>query len=80
MRKHLILFALLLALCAGGCALNSRSDRAWISKEKYEQAVGVYNKTGSLALLEKGLSESPVWTRAEINQAIYRLRKEYHLE
>jgi hypothetical protein len=80
MTRRLILLVLLAALCVGGCVLNSTSDRAWISEDKYEQASGVYNKTGSLALTEKGLSESPLWDQAEINQAIYRLKKAYHLE
>jgi len=80
MKRRPVLLVLLIAVCIGGCGLNSPADRAWIPEDKYEQASGIYSKTGSLALTEEGLSVSPLWERAEINQAIYRLKKEHHLE
>jgi len=79
-RKRLIPFALLFILLATACGSLYPGDRMWISDEMYEQARGVYDTTGSLDLTEKGLRENPIWLRPEINEAIYRLKKQYRLQ
>jgi hypothetical protein len=64
---------------AAGCSVW-RNDRMWIPEPKFEEARHIYDRTGSLALTEKALSENPQWQRGEVNQAVYRLRKINHLE
>lgn len=75
---QILLLALLLTATLG-CSLY-RNDRMWISEEKYATARSAYDTTGSLALTEEALRESHVWQRAQINEAIYRLKKEYRLD
>ena len=74
-----ILLLVALLLSATGCAVY-RADRTWIPEQKCEEARKVYDQTGSLALTEKVLRESDNWQRAEMNEAIYRLKKEHNLE
>jgi len=72
-------FALLLAAALFvGCALY-RQDKMYISDSKYEMARTAYDQTNSLLLTENRLRELN-WQRAEINEALYRLKKEYGLE
>lgn len=73
--------ALMLAfvLFASSCSLY-RNDRAWLPEEKYETAKNLYNQTGSLSLTQQTLREGGGWRRAEINEATYRLKKEFNLE
>jgi hypothetical protein len=68
-----------LLLCATGCALY-RNDRMWIPDARYEAARAVYDETGSLTLTEDKLRADPTWQRGEINEATYRLKKQYRLE
>ncbi|NQU43409.1 hypothetical protein HQ520_08985 [bacterium] len=51
----------------------------YISDSKYEMARTAYDQTNSLLLTENRLRELN-WQRAEINEALYRLKKEYGLE
>jgi len=74
----LLLLSVLLAPIFS-CSLY-RNDRMWIPDKKYEVARKTYDNTNSLALTEQALRESHEWQRAEINEAIYRLKKQYLLE
>lgn len=56
-----------------------QNDRCWISTMKYEEARELYLKTSSLDLVRQTL-EDRYWTPGEINEAEYRLKKEFHLE
>jgi hypothetical protein len=73
--------ASLLALLAPtlACSLY-RNDKAWIPEQKYAQAKRVYNETNSLEQTKTVLRDSHNWTRPEINEAEYRLKKEFRLE
>ncbi|MFP4379841.1 MAG: hypothetical protein ACLFUS_04985 [Candidatus Sumerlaeia bacterium] len=77
-RHYLIVLILFAALSLGGCELY-RQDRAWIPPEKYKIARQEYDRTGSLMLVEQKLHQLH-WQDAEVNEAIYRLKKEYRLE
>ena len=81
MRKHLRNLALLLLLLlAVGCSQSYPHDKAWVSDEKFGEAQRIYDTTGSLNLTEKALDKAPTWQRAEINEALYRLKKLKRLE
>ncbi|MBN1865929.1 hypothetical protein JW916_01435 [Candidatus Sumerlaeota bacterium] len=73
------LVAILAILLTVSCSIY-RNDRMWISDVKYDDARRLYDETGSLALTEQKLAESEKWRRAEIDEALYRLRKQHHLE
>ena len=79
MRKSIAGLMLAASLLAAGCGLYQK-DKAWVSEEKYTQASALFDTTGSLALTEKSLRENPTWLDAEINEALYRLKKERNLE
>ncbi len=78
-RKCLAAVVCILALAVSACGLF-RNDRMYISDPKYEEARKIYDKTGSLALTEQMLLDSHTWQRGEINEALYRLQKQYRLE
>jgi hypothetical protein len=63
-----------------GCMGWRKSDRMWISKEKFAIAERIYNQTNSLDLTEKQLRDDPMWQQPQINEAKYRLIKKFHLE
>jgi hypothetical protein len=75
-----IVLALTLALALGSSCAFYRNGRTWVSDVKFEQARKLYDETGSLALTEQKLRETDLWRRSEINEALYRLRKQNHLE
>ena len=75
----LALAVVLVALVCASCALY-RNDKMYVSDVKYEEARKIYDETGSLDLTRQKLVESETWRRAEINEAMYRLRKQHHLE
>jgi len=54
-------------------------DRCWIDKAKYEQARELYLSTASLEIVKESLEDAH-WTTPQINEAVYRLKKEFHLE
>lgn len=75
----LILLFALAALSLASCSLY-RNDRVFIPQEKYAEAVKVYERTSSLDLTEQILRDSHNWRRAEINEAVYRIRKQFRME
>ncbi len=77
-----LFFALILAttfLLAGGCGYKTE-DRCWIDDYGYKQVKKLYEKTQTLDLVRRSLEDQHNWRQCEINEALYRLRKEYHLE
>jgi len=68
----------LLTLLLSGCSIY-RNDRMWISDDQYQVAQAIYDKSGSLELTREELKKI-YWRHAEINEAVYRLKKLYHLE
>ncbi|MFH0794324.1 MAG: hypothetical protein V2A74_09870 [bacterium] len=55
------------------------SGRCWVDENRYTEAKRLYNRTGSIALTHSML-EDEGWRRCEINEVVYRLKKEYNLE
>lgn len=80
MRLIICSFLLALTLLVSGCATRFHHDKVWITDVKYKQARDGYDLCGSLGLTRKALNDDPTWTQAEINEAIYRLQKQLHLE
>ena len=78
MRILLLIAILIISLSLAGCAWQQH-DRCWISKGQYHEAKKLYDKVGSLELVRQTLIDDN-WLNGEINQAIYRLKKEYHLD
>jgi major membrane immunogen (membrane-anchored lipoprotein) len=75
--KTWIVLMLALVLLAGGCSLY-KNDKCWIDDYSYKKVKELYDKTGSLEMVRQTLKDE-FWRRCEINEAIYRLKKEYHL-
>jgi hypothetical protein len=70
--------ALTAALALGaGCALY-RNDRTYVPDEQYSYARDVFMQTGSLDLTERRLNDL-AWERPKINEAMYRIRKEFEV-
>ena len=81
MSLHKIAAFLLLALSLFASACGAYSNgKTWIPNLKYDVAQEIYDETGSLKLTEEKLRDDPTWSRAEINEAVYRLQKKYRLE
>lgn len=59
------------------CA-SFEGDRKYISDVQYEMARKIYNETGSLQITESKLLKEH-WHPGEVNEAIYRLSKQYHI-
>lgn len=79
MRHLLNCLLLTLLLTAASCA-RYENEKIYIPDEKYTLAKVIYDTTNSLDLTEKALRDNPQWNRGEINEAVYRLRKQYRLE
>ena len=79
LKKWLYPILLGLALAgSSGCAWYI-SGRCWVDETRYVEAKRLYNRTGSIALTHSMLKDEG-WRRCEINEVIYRLKKEYNLE
>ncbi|HPB30215.1 MAG TPA: hypothetical protein PLB62_02060 [Candidatus Sumerlaeota bacterium] len=78
MRRLVFAGMLMILLAAGGCV--SRTDRCWVDDYRYKKVRDVYEKTQNLDLVRRHLENERQWRRCEINEIIYRLQKEYHLE
>jgi len=72
-----VLFVIILLLISG-CGL--REDRCWVDDYQYLQAKKVYETTRNLDLVKRNLENMHTWRKCEINEVIYRIKKEYHLE
>ena len=76
-RFHWIAAGLLVAALVAGCSLY-RNDRAWLSDTQYDKVRKMYIQTGSLDLVQRQLQDWQ-WRRSEINEAVYRLGKEFQV-
>ncbi|MCX6998924.1 MAG: hypothetical protein NT106_01285 [Candidatus Sumerlaeota bacterium] len=47
---------------------------------QYVQAKKVYETTRNLDIVKRNLENMHTWRECEINEVIYRIKKEYHLE
>ena len=56
-----------------------KTDRAYLSPQRFLQAKNLYDQAGVWSLTERTLRYHG-WTTAEINEAKYRLEKINHLE
>lgn len=65
-------------LCLAGCSLY-QNDRQWLWDSEYLWVRDVYDRCGSVDVVEKVLRDRS-WTRAQINEARYRLSKDYSLD
>ena len=70
---------LLLALLALSACSLYREDHMCLTDQEYAFAKKTYDSTGSLVLTEKALVDRH-WQRGQINEARYRLTKQYRLE
>ena len=70
---------LLLALPAISACSLYRDDHIYLTDQEYAFARKTYDATGSLVLTEKALVDKH-WQRGQINEARYRLTKQYRLE
>ena len=81
MRKTLLSLTVLTCfLLASACQIYEPGQRAYISDYRYDTVQEIYDTTGSLELTRESLREDPTWSQPEINEAIYRLKKQYQLE
>ncbi|MFW6303505.1 MAG: hypothetical protein ACOC2L_02695 [Candidatus Sumerlaeota bacterium] len=81
MRKALLSLTILTCiLFSSACQIYEPGERAYISDYRYETVQDIYDTTGSLELTRESLREDPTWSQAEINEAIYRLKKQYQIE
>jgi len=65
-------------LLLSGCAL--KGDRCWVDDYRYNKAKEIYEKTQTLDLVRYYLENQHDWRLCEINEVLYRLTKEYHLD
>lgn len=76
----LVVAACLVAvLAAGGLGCAPQGDRCYVEPARHESARRLYARAGSLELVERTLAEAD-WLPCEIEQTIYRLKKENGLE
>lgn len=78
MARLTIVIALIIVMTMMACSWRER-DFCWISDTYYNKARELYLKTGSLEIVKQTLKDN-YWTPGEINEAVYRLKKEFHLE
>jgi hypothetical protein len=78
LRTALAGLLLLALLPISACSLY-REDRIYLTDQQYAFARKSYDSTGSLVLTEKALVDKR-WQRGQINEARYRLTKQYRLE
>jgi len=77
--KRLFSFALVLGfILLSGCAV--KDDRCWVDDYRYNKAKEIYEKTQTLDLVRYYLEDQHDWRLCEINEVLYRLKKEYHLD
>lgn len=69
--------AVLAAALTVGCSLYA-NDRAYLNDAQYGVARQMYLQTGSLDLVKRQLQDME-WRRSSINEAVYRLQKEFEV-
>jgi len=79
MRKYFFILILLLSVAFSYSCSIIKNDKCWISEEKYIKVKKYFNETDSLNLTLQHLKDEH-WSRCEINEAKYRLIKEFDLE
>lgn len=68
---------LLIVMGSSGCALY-RNDRCFVEDWQYEIAHNLYTESGSLDIVTR-LMQTYEWRRCQINEIVYRLRKEFEV-
>ena len=69
---------LIMVVILMGCGY--KQDRCWVDDSQYLKAKKIYQTTRNLDLVRRHLEDQRTWRPCEINEAIYRIKKEYHLE
>lgn len=75
-----IIWAILLGMIILTIGCGYKDDRCWVDDYRYQNAKEIYEKTQTLDLVRYYLENQHDWRRCEINEVLYRLKKEYHLE
>jgi len=78
MTRILWMVLLIFIILFAGCGF--RADRCWVDDYRYGSAKEIYEKTQTLELVKYYLENQHSWRRCEINEVLYRLKKEYHLD
>lgn len=76
MRRFRLFLVVAVALSIG-CVGGPR-DRCFVQPIKYREARRAFERTGSVALVREAL-EDDHWPNCQINEAIYRIEKEFGL-
>lgn len=77
LRQALTALALAATCLTASCALY-RNDRCFLEDDRYAIARGLFIESGSLDLTQRQL-KSFQWLDCEINEAVYRLQKEFEV-
>ncbi len=64
-------------LSPSACALY-RNDRCYVEDDQYRIAYNLFIESGSLDLVQRELKDFE-WRRCAINEAVYRLEKEFEV-
>ncbi|MBN1901061.1 hypothetical protein JW926_07020 [Candidatus Sumerlaeota bacterium] len=75
-----IIWILLLVMMMYAIGCGYKDDRCWVDDYRYQTAKEIYEKTQTLDLVRYYLENQHTWRRCEINEVLYRLKKEYNLE
>jgi len=79
MKGWIFVLLLFLLVVGAGCSVL-KEDRCWVDDYQYLQAKKIYETTRNLDLVRRNLEGQHTWRNCEINEVIYRIKKEYHLE
>jgi len=78
--KRFFWLLLVLAFILGGAGCRLQEDRCWVDDYRYREAKKVYEETQVLDLVRRELKNQHDWRKCEINEVIYRLKKDHHME
>ncbi len=71
------MMATLIFLAPAACAIYTK-DKCYLEDSKYQIVSKLFLESGSLDLVERQLVDYE-WRRCEINEALYRLTKEFEV-
>jgi hypothetical protein len=78
MKTAKILGPLVCLVLLVGCSLY-RNDRQFVWDSEYQKVRDLYDRCGSMKVIQQVLRDRK-WTRAQINEVVYRLEKDYWLD
>ena len=74
--RNILLFSVAGVLLVG--CVTAPNDRCFIFDTRYHEARRAFERTGSVSLVRQALEDAH-WPECEINEAIYRIEKEFGL-